>query len=184
MMTSWCRHVNWGNCGIPWVNCAVLCVKDDWKGQFWGLRNCLSKLRNLLSFFRQVWRPTIKSLSLTESVWALYMSSASQEIPPILWNPEVHHRIYKSPSPIPILNQLDPIHVPISYFLKIYFNIILPSMPGSPKWFPSLRSPHQHPVCAYPLHHTYYMFRQSHSSWFDQPNNIWWGIRIIKLLVL
>jgi len=30
------------------VNCAVLCVKDDWKGQFWGLRYCLSKLRSLL----------------------------------------------------------------------------------------------------------------------------------------
>ena len=26
-----------------------LCVKD-WKGQFWGLRNCLSKLCSLLSF--------------------------------------------------------------------------------------------------------------------------------------
>jgi hypothetical protein len=38
MMPSWCRQVNWGNCGIPWVNCAVLCMKDDWKGQFWGLR--------------------------------------------------------------------------------------------------------------------------------------------------
>jgi hypothetical protein len=44
MMPSWCLQVNWGNCGIPWVNCVVLCVKDDWRGQFWGLRYCLSKL--------------------------------------------------------------------------------------------------------------------------------------------
>jgi len=22
-MPSWCRQVNWGNCGIPWVSCAV-----------------------------------------------------------------------------------------------------------------------------------------------------------------
>jgi hypothetical protein len=50
MMPSWCRQVNWENCGIPWMNCAVLCVKDDWKGQFWGLRYCLSKLRSSLSF--------------------------------------------------------------------------------------------------------------------------------------
>jgi hypothetical protein len=28
----------------------ILCVKDDWKGQFWGLRYRLSKLRSLLSF--------------------------------------------------------------------------------------------------------------------------------------
>jgi len=34
MKPSWCRQVNWGNCGIPWVNCAVLCVKVDWKEQF------------------------------------------------------------------------------------------------------------------------------------------------------
>jgi hypothetical protein len=50
LMPSWCGQVNWGNCGIPWVNCAGLCVKDEWKGQFWGLRCCLSKLRSLLSF--------------------------------------------------------------------------------------------------------------------------------------
>ena len=51
MMPSWCRQVNWGNCGIPWLNCAVLCVKDDWKGQFWGLHYCLSKLHSSRSFF-------------------------------------------------------------------------------------------------------------------------------------
>jgi hypothetical protein len=67
-MPSWCRQVNWGNCGIPWVKWAVLCVKDNWKGQFWGLRYYLPKLRSLLIFFRQVWRHTVTSLSLTESV--------------------------------------------------------------------------------------------------------------------
>ena len=28
----------------------ILCVKDDWKGHFWCLRYCLSKLRSFLSF--------------------------------------------------------------------------------------------------------------------------------------
>jgi hypothetical protein len=60
--------INWGNCGIPLVHCAVLCVKDDWKRQFWGLRYSLSKLRSLLRFFRQVWLNTVKSLNLTGSV--------------------------------------------------------------------------------------------------------------------
>jgi len=50
MMPSLCQQVNCWNCGIPWVNCAVLCVKDDWKEQFWHLRYCLSKLRSLVSF--------------------------------------------------------------------------------------------------------------------------------------
>jgi len=50
MMPSWYRQVNWGKCGIPWVDCAVLCVQDGWKGRFWGLLYCLSKQHSLLRF--------------------------------------------------------------------------------------------------------------------------------------
>ena len=105
-------------------------------------------------------------------------SSASQEILRILLNPKVHYRIHKRPPPFPIVCQLDPVHTPTSYFLKIHLNIILSSSPESSKCCISLRFPHQTPVYASPLPHRRYMPRSFHSSRFDHPNSIGWGVQI------
>jgi hypothetical protein len=96
--------------------------------------------------------------------WEANRFVASQEIPRILWNPNVHYRIHKCPPHFSILSQLNPVRTSTTKFLKIHLNIILPSTSGSPQWSLSLRLPHQNPVHASPHPHTRYIPRPSHSS--------------------
>ena len=139
----------------------------------------------LLTYFLSFLLTYLLTYSMEQSPsWEANRFSASEEVPRILWNLKVHYCIHKCPPPVPILNQIDPIHNPTSYFLKILLNIILPSTPVSPQWSLSLRFPHQNSAYASPLPQTRYMSRPSHSSQFYHPNNSGWGVLIIKLLIM
>ena len=46
--------------------------------------------------------------------WEANRFSASQEIPCILWNPNIQSRIRKCSPPVPVLSQINPVIVPHS----------------------------------------------------------------------
>ena len=107
--------------------------------------------------------------------------SASQEIPPILWDPEGSLPHLQEPATCPYSepNQSCPCPtIPI----RIHFTIFLPYTPGSSKWSLSFRLPHQNPVQASPLLPLCYMPCPTHYSRYDHANNVWWGVQIINLL--
>ena len=143
----------------------------------WGLPQFL-QISAFQTFFLAYHYRNIKHLltysySMKQSpFWEANRFSVSQEIPRILWKPEVHYRIHKYPPPVPIQSQLDPVHAPphpISWrsilILSSHLRLGIPS--GLfPLGFRTkiLYTPLLSPYC--------YMPRPSHSFRVDHPNNI------------
>jgi len=96
----------------------------------------------------------------------------SQVIRSILWKPEVHYRIHNSPPPVPVLRQINPVHVPLSHLLTTHSNIILPSSPSSSRLSLFFRFSHQISVCTYSVPCTCQMPSPCFLLWFDDTNNI------------
>ena len=78
--------------------------------------------------------------------WGANWFAASQEIPRISGNPNVHYRTHKRTPPVSILGRSNPVHIPTSPLLEIHPNIIHPSTPRPPQWSLSLWLPHQDPI--------------------------------------
>jgi hypothetical protein len=109
--------------------------------------------------------------------------AATQELPGISWNPNVHYRVRKSPPLVPILSHINPIHTIPFYLSKIHFNIVHPPTSWSSQWSLSLWF-HNNILYAFLLNHSFYMPRPSHLSWLDQSNYTWRRVQVMKLFIM
>jgi hypothetical protein len=57
--------------------------------------------------------------------WEAANYAATEELPTILRNPKVHHRVHKSSQLVPILNQIYPVHTIPSHPIPSYLTYIL-----------------------------------------------------------
>jgi hypothetical protein len=86
-----------------------------------------------LKYFPRLQRNTI-ALTITNILtylltelnpsWEGASCAATQEFLKMLQNPTVHYHVHKSPPLVPILSQIDPVHIIPSCLSKIYFNIV------------------------------------------------------------
>ena len=111
--------------------------------------------------------------------WEANWFAASQEIPRISRNPKALYRTHKRPTPVSILGQPNPVHIPTSHLLEIHPNIIHPSTSRSPQWSPYLRFSQKDPIHPPLFTHMRHMPSPSHFSRFCHPHNIGWGVQII-----
>jgi len=98
--------------------------------------------------------------------------------------PKVHYHVHKSLPLVPILGQMHPVHTFSSCIPRICSNIFFSSKPKSSKWSLPFRFSDQYFVWNSHLFHAWYIPCLPHPPWLDHPNNIWWSIHIIKLLIM
>jgi hypothetical protein len=178
-----CKHISI-KCyiAVPKMGCLHVCFVHQLQSSGVGIMRFV--LLYLKYSWKQSWRPLSDPFTYLLTSWSsvlLQKITGSQLIKkfPAFYEREGSLLIYKCPPSLPILSLINPVHAPPSHFLMIHLNIILPSKPGSSKWsLPSkpcmhLSSPH---MC--------YIPHPSHSSQFHHPNNIGWGVQIIKLFIM
>jgi hypothetical protein len=96
--------------------------------------------------------------------------------------PEASLPCSQEPATGPYLNQMHTIfNLPPDFLRSI---LIFLSMPRSFEWSLSFRFSDQKFVCISNLYHACYMPRPCLPPRFDNPNNIWSRIRIVKILIV
>jgi hypothetical protein len=100
---------------------------------------------------------------------------------PRFWDTKVYYHVDKCPQLAPFLCRIISVYLLPKDFLKICFNNILPSKLKSSEWSVPFVCSYQNLLCVFLFSRTCHRTRNSHCPWFDIPNGMWWGVKIMKL---
>jgi hypothetical protein len=64
----------------------------------------------------------------------LIVTQLVKKLPHILWKSMVYHHVHKNLPLVSVLSHMHPFHILPTYFPKIHFNIILPSLSRCSEW--------------------------------------------------
>ena len=126
------------------INCNTISKVQNVVSCIWVLRTlayciCAPVCVHLCSSVCTFHKAQITNSTEHSPSWEADRSSASQEIPRTSWNTDVHYRTHKSWLPIPILNQMNPIHTPYTTTEKSILMLFSHLRLGLPsRLFPSL----------------------------------------------
>jgi hypothetical protein len=77
---------------------------------------------------------------------------ATQEFPKISWDHKVYYHVHKGLPLVPLLSQMNPVHITPSYSSKINGSNVLPPSCRSSWLYHSLWLSHRNPTCIHFLH--------------------------------
>jgi hypothetical protein len=122
--------------------------------------------------------------------WDADSYSAGQEILHLLCDPMVHLHVNNRPPLISILSHMHQVHTFPPNFPKTHSNIIFPSTSSFCKWSLPFRVSNQNIYMYFSslpqvLHaHISSHLISSHPPRFLPPNNIWWRVHVMNLLIM
>ena len=82
------------------------------------------------------------------------------------------------------MSQMNPVDALSCCCFNIDIQAVLLGTSRPSKWSLSLSLSHRNPISIFMFPHACHMSYPFHPLWFDQPNNIWWVVELVKELIM